>query len=232
MTDTGTGVAQPSIGDLVNWGVDYAKTAKAAIPYFAAMLAALILPRLLGSAVGGILGAICGVGMIFIAVMASREAITGEFAYKDGDPMVVAKLFGLSVLMVFAMFVLAAILMGLFGAVSGSRGGFLFLSLVAVIVAVVVFARLAFVLPAWAMNDPASLKGIYEQTAPHWITLILLFVVTALPNLIFDALFGGLGGFFGGLMTLIGAAVSVAIGLVAIGAVARLYARRARAAAA
>lgn len=225
MTDMRASAAPPSIGDLINSGVDYAKSAKATIPYVAAAIAALILPAILGPTLGGILGAICGVGTIFIAVMASREAITGEFAYKDSDPMAVLKLVGLSILVVIALMILAIPLAMIF---SGGVFGLLLFYLILMAIIVAALARIGFLLPALSMNDPVSIQSVLDKTAPYWTSLIALLAVTALPNILFNALFGGVGGFFGVILTLIGVAISVVIGLVAIGAISRLYAQRAR----
>lgn len=227
MTDMPAGAAPPSIGDLVNSGVDYARSSKAAIPYFAAAVAALILPAILGPTLGGILGAVCGIGAIFISVMASREAITGEFAYKDSDAMAVLKLVGLSILVLIALTILAIPLAMIF---AGGVVGVLIFSLILMAIIVAALARVAFLLPAFAMNDPLSVQQIIDKTGPCWMSLIALFVVTALPNILFNALFGGVGGFFGVILALIGVAISAAISLVAIGAVSRLYAQRARSA--
>ncbi|WP_342360958.1 hypothetical protein [Terrarubrum flagellatum] len=227
MTDLRASAAPPSLGDLINSGIDYAKSAKATIPYVVASLGAMILPALLGPTFGGILAFVCSIATIFIGLMASREAITGEFAYKDSDPMAALKLVGIGILIGIVLMIFAMILAMILGI---SYVGILISSLVLMAIIVAAIARIAFVFPALAMNDPISVQSVLNQTAPYWIPLIGLFIAAALPNVLLSALFGGFGGFIGLIFKLIGAVISVVVGLVALGAVSRLYGQRARSA--
>lgn len=227
MTDMRAGAAAPTVSDLINSGVDYAKSAKAAIPYAVAALGAMVLPAILGPKLGGVLGFVCGVATLFVAMMAAREAITGEFGYRDSDPIAVLKLIGVCILIGIVIMIVSIPLAML---IAGGVVGIAIFSLLLLAIVVALVSRIAFLLPALAMNDPISIQSMLAQTAPYWTTLILLFVATALPNVLLSALFGGVGGFFGVLIALIGAVISVALGLVSIGAVSRLYGQRARSA--
>jgi hypothetical protein len=223
MTDMRAGGASPSIGDLLNSGIDYAKNSKALLPYVAVTLGAMILPVVFGG-LGSALGLVCAIGTLFLAVMASRESITGAFAYKDSDLMAVAKLFGLALLAVIALMVLAVPLAYVLGA---GWVSVLIFSLVLMALLIAVVARFAYLLPSFAMNDQRTIGQLFEMTASPWMSIIGVMVAAALPNVLFNALFGGVGGAFGVILALIGAAITAFLSLVAIGAISRLYAGRA-----
>jgi hypothetical protein len=226
MTDMRAGGASPSIGDLINSGVDYAKSAKATIPYVAVTLAAMILPAIFGPTLGGILALVSSIGLLFLSLMASREAIAGTFAYADSDLMGALKLLGLALVAgVIVMIIGVPLAFLLFG---GLLGAVLFgLALLAIMLAII--AYVSALLPAFAMADETPIMTLFERTRPYWIAILCTLLAFGVPGVVIGAL-AGVGGALGLILQIIGAVVSGALAVASIGAISRLYATRIRAA--
>ncbi|MET0605847.1 MAG: hypothetical protein ABWZ80_05285 [Beijerinckiaceae bacterium] len=226
MTDMRAGQTRPNIGDLINSGVDYVKSAKATIPLIAAMIGALIFQPLLGPNIGGLLALACAIGIIFLSLMASRESVTGSFGYADSDLMSALKLVGVAILASIFLMILAVPLTVI---LAGGWIGALIFAMIALAIYAAIIAYIAALLPAFALNDKTPLSTLFQRTRPYWTTILCVLIAFTLPGVMIGAL-ANIGGPLGLILVIIGALVSGAATVASIGAISRLYASSIRAA--
>ena len=223
----------PSWDQLLNIGIGYVKEQQPAWIFIAVTVALQFLLGLVASspALSILLSLVAMVAGVYLTLMLSRHALTGEWGLKDSDHPSALRIIGMVILVVFGASLGGGLLIGLLVAALGVVGAVIGgVALVLLILWLV--ARFGFYVPALSVEHPTSLGQAFAQSEPYWARLMAVMVGPGLIALAINYLLATLiSGPFGLVLAAIIGGFVVAVGqAITIAAVAYLYANFVRSA--
>jgi hypothetical protein len=220
-------LTDPSWDQLLNVGIGYVKESQPAWLFVAALVGLQVIQALfIGSqALSSIVGLVALAAGIYLSLMLSRHALTGEWGLRDTDHGAALRIFGMVLLIVLVIILVGGLVVGALGMSMGQGGIWLGVLIIGGILLWIV-ARFGFYVPALAVGHPTSLGEAFKQSGPYWGRIMAVMigpgVIVLGINLVLGLLFHG---WFGSILAaLIGGAVAAIGQAITLAAISYLYA--------